>query len=393
MITHAELHKKIERVYWKLLSAHVEQSDIFPCVIAADKSLPDDFAAWTKALDEIIAHSSDRNTFGYHIDYETKQTRKHGEQSIPVQFRFDSKSQLLQYLGKQEEFELFVANTNIILNTFPVLKSWLGSKPKIVIEFHASWKAILNVLEYFVSNPKPQLFLRELPIVVHTKFIEQHKGLLYELLNEVLPIEAINQDYGGVTQFEQRFGLRIPPQRIRVRILDPIFAAAHTGGFSDIELTVDEWSTTHLPLKQVIVMENKKNFENADIFLSLPFMQATAVIFGSGRAVSLLGRLPWLKDTAVLYWGDIDAEGFEILHQLRSILPQTNSFCMDEVAFLAFQLYVVKGSGAVPRHLPLLTGQETALYTRICQQNERLEQERLPHAYVLNQLNSLPTEI
>jgi hypothetical protein len=389
MIGIGDLNKKIERLYGKVLSAYVAQQQIFPLVIEADKSLPDDFASWTKALEEIIAHSADRKQFGYCISYETKQTRKHGMQSVPVQFRFNDRNQLLGYLNKQAEFEMFSNMADTILQTIPRLKGWLSKNSKQVIEYHASWPGLIKVIQYFEANHMPQLFARELPIAVHTKFIEQHKSLLYALLNEVLPAEAINNDFAGVHQFEQRFGLRTASKRIRMRILDYDFARTWAGGFTDIELTIEELAKSYFPLQRVIVLENKKNFENADIFCSMPDIHGTAVLFGSGKAAALLAQLGWLQNTQMLYWGDIDAEGFEILNMLRSYFPHIQSIFMDAETFDSHQQFITKGNQATLKPLNKLQDAEWNLYEFVCIHERRLEQELLFNDFVVLKLRSL----
>ena len=42
------------------------------------------------------------------------------------------------------------------------------------------------------------------------------------------------------------------------------------------------------------------------------------------------------KIKTLLYWGDIDAQGFEILSQFRGYFPQTKSILMDKQTFEKF---------------------------------------------------------
>jgi hypothetical protein len=389
MISFGELHKKIERLYGKVLSAYVTQENIFPIIIAADKSLPDDFSAWTKLLEEIIDHSADRKQSGYIIEYETKETRRHGTQSLPSQFRFDDRNQFLGYLNKQAEFDAYKADVDLLIEAFPALKKWLAKNGRQVIQFHASWPGVMKVLQYFQANPRPALFARELPITVHTKFIEQHKGLLYELLNELLPGEAVDHAYTGLPQFEQRFGLRTAPKRIRLRMLDKVLAQQWFGGFTDLELTIEELIPARIPLQRAIILENKRSFENADIFCSIPDMQATAVLFGSGKAVALLAQLVWLQETQLLYWGDIDAEGFEILNMLRKYFPRIQSIFMDDETLQQHRPFVTQGNLAPLKPLNQLTNEEQTLYQYVCQQQIRLEQELLSNDYVVSLLRKI----
>jgi hypothetical protein len=53
------------------------------------------------------------------------------------------------------------------------------------------------------------------------------------------------------------------------------------------------------------------------------------VIWGKGFDVDAVGRLPWWAVAQVLYWGDIDTDGFAILDRLQAWLPQARSVLMD----------------------------------------------------------------
>lgn len=386
MISFANLQKKIERLYPKVLKAHVEQESVFPLVIPFDKSFPNELSQWQQLIAPIIAHSHEHFLNGYSITYTTLHMRKHGLQTIIKEISFDTAQQFIAYINKEEEYQLFVSNVSKILNVYSELKNWLSQNTASVLQYSLSWDGLLQIVHYFMANPKPGVFVREIPVFVHTKFIEQHKSVLYALLNELLPDSAIEEQYTGVSQFEWRFGLKLSSPRLRIRLLDKDFARFYNSGLTDIEASVEELAKIQWPLQKIIVLENKKNFENADVFLTLPNIKDSAVIFGSGKAVGLLAKLKWLQPIPILYWGDMDAEGFEMLHQLRMIFPQTASFCMDEETFNAFHEFAVEGSGAKERALLTLTSVESILYQRLCSNNRRLEQERISHVFMLEQL-------
>jgi hypothetical protein len=99
----------------------------------------------------------------------------------------------------------------------------------------------------------------------------------------------------------------------------------------------------------------------------------------------VLNQVPGLIDAEVFYWGDMDIEGFQILSVLRSILPQTHSWLMDLETLYKFRTLSVPGNGAViepPVHLNSAE-REAFIYCR--DHNLRLEQERIPQTYVLQQ--------
>ena len=95
-----------------------------------------------------------------------------------------------------------------------------------------------------------------------------------------------------------------------------------------------------------------------------------------------------LKSTELIYWGDLDAQGFEILSQFRSYFGQVKSLLMDKATF---DNYFEKECGT-PSKISVklnLTTEEEELYQYIKVNNYRLEQEKIPQRYVIEQLKCL----
>jgi hypothetical protein len=112
-------------------------------------------------------------------------------------------------------------------------------------------------------------------------------------------------------------------------------------------------------------------------------------IFGSGRAAALLAGIEWLKKAEILYWGDIDAEGFEILDNLLQFFPNASAFCMDVETLQAFAAAVTKGSGAKSKTLLHLSATHRELYEQVCSENIRMEQEQVGLDWVREKLNAI----
>ncbi len=87
------------------------------------------------------------------------------------------------------------------------------------------------------------------------------------------------------------------------------------------------------------------------------------VIWGKGFEVDRVGRLSWLADAAIVYWGDIDTHGFGILDRLRAWLPQTRSVLMDRRTLLAHRDRWVREDRPAAASLTRLTPAERDLYT------------------------------
>ncbi|KPQ44713.1 MAG: hypothetical protein MPEBLZ_00678 [Candidatus Methanoperedens nitroreducens] len=79
-------------------------------------------------------------------------------------------------------------------------------------------------------------------------------------------------------------------------------------------------------------------------FLTLPYLKDTFGLFVGGFGIEILKQIDWLKNSNIFYWGDIDAQGFQILSQIRSYFPHTKSVMMDFKTLNLFQQFIVSGT-------------------------------------------------
>ena len=388
MITVAEIKRKSENIYSDYLKSIISGETFFPKVIRSDKSVSTDFNEMRTELAEVIEFSKDRKGFGYTIIYRQTNTRRHGTQNLPEEISFQTETDYLKFLQKEKQAEFFKDNSNKILNHFPELIDWVKKFPRKVIESSKQWNELLLVCSYFKETPKPNLYIRELPIKVRTKFIESNKGVLLELLNLILQAENINQGFSGVKDFEKRFGLKFNQSQIRLRILDTSIAEKFVSGLTDIQVTEEEFRKLKIPCEKVFIFENKTNFSNLMNFLTLPQLDNTIGIFGSGYKVADLKNASWLADKRIFYWGDIDTHGLDILSQIRGYFKQTKAMMMDFETLNAFKDEWDSGQPINKEILPNLTSEEQMLFKFVRADNEntiRLEQEKITQDYVIKQ--------
>ncbi len=242
---------------------------------------------------------------------------------------------------------------------------------------HGFWPHLLAVCLYFLEHPRPNLYLRELPVNVHTKFIEQHRVLVRELLEHILPPEMIQPD--AVT-FEQRFGLREKAPPVRIRLLDDQLHHHYNLTLTDLSIPISQAGALDLLRGQCCIIT-----ENEMTFLTLPPYKATFAIFGSGFRVHNLEGIAWLAQCPILYWGDLDAHGFQILSSLRALFPHVTSLMMDWETFTTFSEFCVPGTPCPVRDLPHLSSDEQGLFQHLAENNLRLEQEHISHEYAMRQ--------
>lgn len=374
MITPQEIKNKAERKYISFLQSSVDNKPFEKLVIRGDKkytktSLPE----FEKEIQQIISQSKEKKGFGYTLEFQKVKTKSLGVQDLPTSIFFDTEKDFLKFLGKEKEVELFKANVERITNEFPELKDWIIKNPKKVIDNTNEWESILKVCQYFKQNPKPNLYIRELPIKVHTKFVERNQSVIKELL-DILVFEYINENE---KQFEKRFNLKFAEPQIRFKILDKEISQEFFSGLDDIAIPVSQFETLNLPIKRVLVVENKTTLYTT---LTLPKMDKTIAVFGSGYSVYNLKNVRWFDNLELFYWGDIDVQGFEILSQFRTYFPKTKSVLMDKQTFDEF-FEDDKGTLTNISTKLNLTDEEQQLYEILKTNNCRLEQEKIPIDY------------
>jgi hypothetical protein len=271
----------------------------------------------------------------------------------------------------------------------PALLPWLQSQPRRALALADDWQRLLAIVAWLQAHPRPGLYLRQVDLPgVHSKFIEERRAVLSELLDQVLPSAAIDRAARGVGQFAARYGFRDKPQRVRLRFLDPRHPAWVPGTDADYTLSASAFIQLDAPVRRVFVTENEVNF------LAFPQAVESLVVFGAGYGFDALARAAWLHRCALHYWGDIDTHGFAILDQLRSHFPHVLSLLMDRDTLLAHADQWVMEPQPTQRDLPLLNPDERRLYDdlrwrRLGEEPVRLEQERIAYGRVVQKVAAL----
>ena len=389
MISPAEIKQKAERIFVDYLRSIITEENIFPMDIRSNKSVGNSLAEYKKNVDKIISESKFKKAYGYSIDFENRKTKNLGTQSFPVNIYFETETDYLKFINREKEAECFKNEYKSILSEFTELKEWIIKHPQKIVNNCSVWKDILKVCRYFKTNPKPNLYIRELPVKVHTKFIERNKGIIKELLDIIIS-ENINSKK---TSFEKRFNLKYSEPLIRLRILDDEISANILSGLSDLSIPVSQFINFEIKnIETVYVVENEMNL------LTFPENPSSIAIWGKGFQVSNLKNASWLnKISKFFYWGDLDVHGFEILSQIRGYFNNVQSILMDETTFNKF-FEGDKGAISNTQIKLNLTSEEYQLYNKIKENRWRLEQEKIPLPYLIEKLNETypshkPTQI
>jgi hypothetical protein len=338
--------------------------------------------AWIEALE---SGSRSREGLGYEIVWQETRNRQLGRNRTPAGIRVPTRADALALVGKAAEAARFDELVEATLGRFAGLRHWLARKPLAVLDNADDWEQILDCLAWFRAHPRSGLYVRQIDVPgVHTKFIEARKGLLAELLDIVLPPEAIELSVTGAKGFEARYGLRAKPCLVRFRILDERHAIS---GLTDLTVPAEQLATLSPGIARVFVVENEITG------LAFPPMPDSMVVLGLGHAVSLIAGSRWLSERDVHYWSDLDTHGFAMLDRLRASLPRVRSLLMDRATLLTHRPLWTAEEAPHVAPLDRLTPEEAALYADLrydrLARSVRLEQERISFAWLRSVFDAL----
>ncbi len=360
----------------RLLAAGVRGESLFPLEL---RLRGPNTRALSERFEEVRQWIRELESEGrYCIEWREVNHRLLGRNRVPARIVVPGEREALELIGKAEDAARFRRVAAITREQLPELNAWLGRKPLTALEYAADWERILAVLLWFRSHPRCGLYLRQVDVAgVDTKFIEGRKPLLAELLDLVLPPEALDAAAARQRNFEQRYGLACKPSQVRFRILDRRLSIQ---GLTDLAVPAREFAGLDLPVERVFITENEING------LAFPEVPGSLVIFGLGYGLDRLSDVRWLHHREMHYWGDIDTYGFHILDRLRVLFPAAHSFLMDRETLLEHAPLWVRESNPYDGELPRLTSDEQALYDDLRRnrlgERVRLAQERIPYGWL-----------
>ncbi len=375
MITPKELFEKSVKQFDKVLKAALQEAGIFPLVISANKQVQGtNFSELKAVLIPLYQQSKGVRGKGYTIEWKDKMIEG-TYQKLPARIYFETLEDYLSYTGLQDVFLKAQEAFAIFTKSFPQLSGWVIDNIAFLRSEAGNMPGLVKVCQYFYDNPPPHnYYLRELPIEVHSKFIEDNVKALKRILDILLPPVWINNNEGD---FLARYYIKRPNIYTQIRILDEALKPAV--GFNELALTLDDSALLAWQPEKVFIIENRA------CFLSFPNVKNAVAIFGEGFKSRLTRHIPWLAQAALYCWFDLDPAGFEMLNTIREYYPNAKSYLMDAKAYEDFSHFSVTSVYRKQKLDRLLPG-EVRLYEFLQANNRRLEQERIAIHYVKNRL-------
>lgn len=305
-----------------------------------------------------------------------------GNQRVPVRFLATGADAIANTAGRLGEWHEVQRRFRLLIGAHPSevrevaarrVKDWRDLTDAELMRVH-------DLTRWFVDNPDSGLLPRAVAVEgIHGKWLEKHRKFVEALVSAA-------RGYPDGSRGE--LGLGDIEPAIRLRRLDPHLRGSEA--MADISVPVPDAAAlfSRGPRPQVVLM-----VENLATFLSLPETSpgsGAVVVWTKGYAVDLVAQLSWLTGARLLYWGDLDSDGFAILNQLRAALPAevtVKSVLMDTATVDRFVHLGVPDPGDVGRVLSRLNAAEQQARDQLVTNGRlRIEQERVAWTYAMDQL-------
>lgn len=250
---------------------------------------------------------------------------------------------------------------------FPQLTTVAGTVRAVDGYTDTDFELLCAAAAWFACNTAAGLTPRQVPLEgLHAKWLNTHQPLICRLAGVGKP---------GLLP-------RHPP-RIHFTYLDPDYL--RSGGRRHDSATVGDTFTPADKPKVVVISENK------DTAIHFPQLVGGISVEGVGfTGAAAMAQLPWLAHTPQLvYWGDMDSAGFEIVSRYRSTGLRVDTVLMNLPTYLAYERFGTNTDAEgkpLPqpeaKPLPTLTDGERQLYDQLTDpvwgRFLWVEQERIP---------------
>lgn len=356
-----------------LLRGYAEDEPFTPIEIALRGPTPsqigDDVSAardWVASLD--TGRRDDRR---YELRWREIGGRQIGRNRLPTHAVVSGYDQAWALLGTAAEVRRF-GEILASARDHPPVREWIVAHPNRALRLAGEMPRLIAAYDWLDSHRQSGRYLREISAPgVDTKFAERQRAVLAAMLG--VP--------SSTSGFLSGLGLRAKPGLVRFR---PHRALGFAAALSEVAARAEELADLDLRPSKALIVENEISYLSVDVPVD------GVVFWGKGFEVDAVGRLPWLADVEVGYWGDVDTHGFAILDRLRAWLPHARSVLMDRETLLAHRDRWVAEDRPATSALTRLGAEEHALYVDlvgdVLGQRVRLEQERIDWGWVQQHL-------
>lgn len=314
------------------------------------------------------------------LDYTNRVAKGRTKQTVPTHARVDSIDHAAAIVADGWPGQLRQARQRLAVlrerysHVSDLTRTLRLINPYTPVDF----ELLLIVSDWYLEDPtRMQLGVtpRQVPIPgVHAKWLQSHRA----------GVQAL-------TGFGDLGLLPNHPPRVHFTYLDPGHLAA--GARTHDSATVgDSFTPAYLP-EVVVISENK------DTAIQFPPLVGGISVEGVGKGGKTPASFPWIRNApVVVYWGDIDRDGYEILNGYRVDFDRDiDSILMDPQTYETYEQfgtdldqYGRSLEAGDPKPVDRLHPDERVMYLRVLDAlhtgHRRVEQERIPLTRALKEV-------
>ena len=254
------------------------------------------------------------------VEWQTRSWARLGDQKLPVRIKLESAETIARWARKEDlwataKSRISDARTRLATQLCDLEHKDTSEQPGAAVRTcirdwcalsDADWQRALDTLEWLLAHPETHTFVRQLPIRgIDTKWVETHSACIRPL-------------YRSLTCRD--FAFAQAGKLFRCKACD---GSLNLAGCTEFALSASELDKLEIRPSTVLICENLVNV------LCLDGFKGVLALHGSGFAVTDLAAVSWLRKTPLVYWGDLDSNGFAILNALRGFAPHARSVMMD----------------------------------------------------------------
>lgn len=390
MKTPAAVTKDIERrlgSYWhtEIVSAPEGAEPAFPHAFPLGRAASADLRADYAAIHELtVTWQEWANAHGAELTYTSRIAKGGTRQIVPTHVLVTSVDQAAAIVGNgwQERLARGRDRLAVLLDRSRTLDQADAGRALRLVDGYGDvdFTLLLRVVDWYRADPSLARGLtpRQVPIPgVHAKWLQAHRPAVLAL-----------------TGLEDLGLLPAHPARIHFTYLDPVHRVSGQR-VHDSATVGDAFSPAYRP-EVVVISENK------DTAIHFPALARGISVEGVGRGGRTVAAFEWINHApTVVYWGDMDRDGYEILNGYRIDFERDlDSILMDSATYEEFEPFgtnhdqngrdLVVGA---PRVVDQLRPTELEVYLRLLHPehsgHRRIEQERIPLTRALSEVERL----
>jgi hypothetical protein len=323
---------------------------------------------------ELPAIEKPRQGRGYSIALSVHRLRQHGgAQPLPSRVWFETEDDFLHFIGETERWRMLRCDIASIAMAGADFSTWATTNARVLRTRLAagSGSALAAALTALHNRPHPGCFAREIPLPgISGKFIEENLALLADILRAVG-----SPAWRAGDSIHEQLGLKQTSRLLRLMSL--------TGDQLDYGVPLNRFIALPAGTEQMLIVENLRTF------LTLPHLTGTLALFGEGQAVQTLSSHHWFAHVPIIYWGDLDPTGFDILGRLRRVHPHVRSTMMDMPTLKTHQHLLTAAASVNNPAFESLIPDEGAAAALLQLEKKGVEQEKLPADFIYKNLSIL----